>query len=61
MQVLLNTDPDTDGRQALSDYLESLVTEALRQFDERIIRVEAPLSDANNSAKANTDEIQCRL
>lgn len=61
MQVLLNTDPHTDGRQAMSDYLESVVTETLGHFGERITRVGAHLSDANSPAKANTDEIHCTL
>lgn len=61
MQVLLNTDPHIDGRQAMSDYLESVVTETLGHYGERITRVEAHVSDANSSAKANTDDIHCTL
>ncbi len=61
MQVLLNTDPHIDGRQGMSDYLESVVTEALGHYGERITRVEAHMSDANSAAKANTDDIQCTL
>jgi len=61
MQVLLNTDPHIDGRQAMSQYLETVVTEALGHYGERITRVEAHLSDANSPAKANTDEIHCTL
>ena len=61
MQVLLNTDPHTDGRQSMAEYLEAVVTEALGHYGERITRVEAHLSDANILAKANTDEIHCTL
>jgi ribosome-associated translation inhibitor RaiA len=61
MQVLLNTDPHTDGRQSIAEYLEATVTEALGHYGERIIRVEAHLSDANSAAKANTDEIHCTM
>ena len=61
MQVLLNTDPHTDGRQAMAEYLESVVTAALGHYGERITRVEAHLSDANSPAKTNTDEIHCTL
>jgi ribosome-associated translation inhibitor RaiA len=61
MQVLLNTDPHTDGRQAMADYLESVVTETLGHYGEHITRVEAHLSDANSPAKTNTDEIHCTL
>ena len=61
MQVLLNTDPHIDGRQAMSDYLESVVNETLAHYGERISRVEAHVSDANSPAKANSDEIHCTL
>jgi ribosome-associated translation inhibitor RaiA len=61
MQVLLNTDSHTDGRQSMAEYLETTVTGALGHYGERIIRVEAHLSDANSPAKANTDEIHCML
>lgn len=61
MQVLLNTDPHIDGRQAMSDYLESVVTEALAHYGERITRVEAHVSDANGPDKAGTDDIHCTL
>lgn len=61
MLVLLNTDPHIDSRQAESDYLESVVTEAIGHYGERITRVEAHLSDANSPAKANIDEIHCKL
>lgn len=61
MQVLLNTDPHTDGRQSMAEYLEATVKEALGHYGERITRVEAHLSDANGPAKANTDEIHCTL
>ena len=61
MQVLLNTDPHTDGRQSMAEYLQAVVTKALGHYGERLIRVEAHLSDANSPAKANTDEIHCTL
>ena len=61
MQVLLNTDPHVDGRQAMSDYLTSVVTEAVGHYGERITRVEAHVSDANGAAKAGADDIHCTL
>ena len=61
MQVLLNTDPHIDGRQAMSDYLESVVTEALGHYGERITRVEAHVSDANGPTRAGDDAIHCTL
>jgi ribosome-associated translation inhibitor RaiA len=61
MQVLLNTDPHVDGRHAMSEYLESVVSEALGHYGERITRVEAHVSDANGPTKAGTDDIHCTL
>ena len=62
MQVLLHADANTDGRQAMSDYLQSVVTEALGHHGDRITRVEAHLSDSNGSAKTHADdEIHCTL
>ena len=61
MQVLLNTDPHMGGRQSMAEYLQTVVTEALGHYGERITRVEAHLSDANGPSKANTDEIHCTL
>lgn len=61
MQVLLNTNPHTDGRQAMAEYLEAEVAAVLGHYGERITRVEAHLSDANSPAKANTDESHCTL
>jgi len=61
MQVLLNTDPHTDGRQEMAEHLEAVVRDALGRFGEQITRVEAHLSDANSHRKANPDEIHCTL
>ena len=61
MQVLLNTDPHVAGRQAMSDYLTSVVTEALGHYGERLARVEAHVSDANSAARKGTDDIHCTL
>jgi hypothetical protein len=61
MQVLLNTDPHTDGRHEMGEHLEAVVRDALGRFGEQITRVEAHLADANSHHKANPDEIQCTL
>jgi ribosome-associated translation inhibitor RaiA len=61
MQVLLNTDPNVDGRQQMSDHLEVVVKDALGRFGEQITRVEAHLSDANSQSKPSPDDIHCTL
>ncbi len=61
MQVLLNTDPHTDGSHEMAEHLEAVVKDALARFGEQVTRVEAHLSDANSHAKATPDQIQCTL
>lgn len=61
MQVLLNTDPHTDGRHEMAEHLEAVVRDALARFGEHVTRVEAHLSDATSHAKATSDQIQCML
>lgn len=61
MQVLLNTDPHTDGRHEMAVYLERTVKDTLGHFGERITRVEAHLADATSHVKLHPDEIHCTL
>lgn len=61
MQVLLNTDSNTDGRHEMSEHLESVVQDAMDRFAEHVTRVEAYLSDANSQAKGGPDQIHCTL
>ncbi len=61
MQVLLNTDPNVDGRQAMSDHLETVVKDAMYRFGEHVTRVEAHIADVNSHAKGSDDDIQCTL
>lgn len=61
MQVLLNTDPNVDGRQQMSEHLEAVVKEALGRFGEQVTRVEAHLADTHSQAKTHGDEIHCTL
>ena len=59
MQVLLNTTPHADDHQSTAGYLESVVTEALGHYGDRISRVEAHLS--TRLSKGSCGEIQCTL
>ena len=61
MQVLLQADPNTDGRHTMQAHLEAVVKDALGRFGERITRVEAHLSDAHSVLKASPDDIHCTL
>lgn len=61
MQVLLQADPNTDGRHTMQAHLEAVVKDALGRFGERITRVEAHLADAHSAAKPSPDDIHCTL
>ena len=61
MQVLLHSDPNTDGSQPMADHLSTVVKEAMGRFGERITRVEAHLSDVNGHAKTGSNTIHCTL
>ena len=61
MQILLHSDPNTDGRLAMTEHLKTVVTDALGRFGERIMRVEAHLSDVNSTARSGDDDIHCTL
>ena len=61
MQILLNTTPHAEGHESTAAYLESVVTEALGHYGDRISRVEAHLLDATSLSKGSRGEIQCTL
>lgn len=61
MQVLLNTDPHTDGRVEMAAHLQTQIKDALARFGDHVTRVEAHLSDANSQNKAGPDDIHCTL
>ncbi len=61
MQILLHSDPNTDGSHLMAEHLSAVVKDALDRFGERITRVEAHLSDVNGQAKTGTDAIHCTL
>lgn len=61
MQVLLQADPNTDGRHKMQAHLDTVVKDALDRFGERITRVEAHLSDTHSALKPSPDDIHCTL
>jgi len=61
MQILLHSDPNTDGGHGMAEHLSAVVKDALGRFGGRITRVEAHLSDVNGQAKTGTDAIHCTL
>lgn len=59
MQILINTDRNIDGREALTSYVSSEIEEALSRFNEQITRVEVHLSDENSDKKGGKDGMKC--
>ena len=61
MQILLHSDPNTDGSHLMADHLATVVKAAMGRFGERVTRVEAHLSDANGQGRSSGGEIHCTL
>ena len=61
MQVLLHSNPNTDGGRLMAEHLTTVVKEALGRFGDRITRVEAHLSDVNGQAKTGSQAIHCTM
>jgi ribosome-associated translation inhibitor RaiA len=60
MQVLVNSDHNITGDLELTARVESIVSDAVGRFAERITKVEAFLSDSNSSKHGARDK-QCIL
>jgi hypothetical protein len=61
MQIILNSEPQIPGHLRLRSYLETVANDTLGHDVDRIVRIDAHLSDANSAAKADTDDIHCTL
>lgn len=61
MQILLQSDPKTDGSQLMAEHVASVVKAAMGRFGERVTRVEVHLSDANSKASTSDSDIHCTL
>ena len=61
MQILLHSDPNTDGSHLMADHFATVVKAAMGRFGERVTRVEAHLSDVSGQAKSSGDDIHCTL
>jgi len=61
MQILLHTDPNTDGSHLMADHLTLVVQDAMQRFGGRITRVDAHLSDVDGQAKSGSEDILCTL
>jgi hypothetical protein len=61
MQVILQVDKNVEGGHMMAAHVQTVVTEALGRFGERVLRVEAHVSDTDGRARLGVDSIQCLL
>jgi len=60
MLILVNTDGNISGREAMADGVKRVVTSALGHLSEHITRVEVHLSDEDGK-KHGQDDVRCML
>jgi hypothetical protein len=56
MQIQVTTDNHVDGSEGLTRHVESVVTDALGRFGNRVVRVEVHLGDENSHKSGATDK-----
>jgi len=61
MQVLLQSDKNIEGGHLMAEHVQTVVNDALGRFGERVLRVDAHLSDTDGRARLGVDSIQCLL
>ncbi len=59
MQVLVSTDHNIDGREALDHRITDVVEHALTRVKDRITRVDVHLSDENSDKKVGGLDMRC--
>ena len=59
MQVLVHTDSNIEGSQALAQHVETVVAGTLERFSDQITRVEVRLTDENSSQKDSANDKRC--
>jgi hypothetical protein len=60
MQVLINTDHNVEGREAMAAEVTTVVVGALQRFSDRITRVEVHIGDENGS-KGGPNDKRCMM
>ena len=60
MQIQVNTDHNTDGRERVVDYVRGVVEGAMSHFGNHVTRVEVHLGD-ENGPKGGQDDKRCMM
>jgi ribosome-associated translation inhibitor RaiA len=61
MQVIVNSDHNITGDATLTERVKTILEGSIERFAQRIIKVEAFLSDSNSSAKHGARDKRCVL
>lgn len=61
MEILINTDSNIEGHEALAAQVSGVVEKALSHFSDEITRVEVHLSDENSDKKDGYENMRCML
>ncbi len=61
MLIQINTDSNIEGKDALAEEVEAVVTNTLSRFSEQITRIEIHLSDRNSDSKFGAADKRCLL
>jgi hypothetical protein len=61
MQILVNTDHNIDGHEALATWVRGVIEQDLAGVGDRITRVTVHLTDENSNKKPGTDDMRCVL
>ncbi len=61
MQFLVETDNHIEGRQQLSEHVESAVRSAIGHYTDTLTHIDAHLTDANGADKSSAADKKCLL
>ena len=60
MKIQFNTDKNIQGTEILETFVFEKINHVLKQFEDKITRIEVHISD-QNAHKAGTNDIQCKI
>lgn len=61
MLIQVHTDNHIQGSERLTSHVQSVISDALARFAERVTRVEVHLHDNNSAAKGGGDDKRCGI
>lgn len=61
MQIQVETDNHIEGRQALTEYVQGVIDDAVDKYRDHITHVEAHLGDLNSGERSGSNDMRCLL